>query len=146
MKESPYRFRVWDDFGKEMYYFDFCTNIEVRNGRLWVVHSEGAICLDYVPPTHVMQYTTHKDKKMQWIYDGDILRREGCWDVRIEFEKGVFWVRDANKVRYNNKILNTSIASFQIETFEIIGNIWQNPELLEKTIATDERRSRHEPF
>ena len=75
MKESQYRFRVWDDFGKEMYYFDFCTNIEVRNGCLWVVHDEGAICLDYVPPTHVMQYTTRKDKKMQRIYDGDILLR-----------------------------------------------------------------------
>ena len=46
MKESQYRFRVWDDFWKEMHYFDFCTNIEVRNGCLWVVHSEGAICLD----------------------------------------------------------------------------------------------------
>lgn len=131
MKESQYRFRVWDDFWKEMHYFDFCTNIEVRNGCLWVVHSEGAICLDYVPPIHVMQYTTRKDKKMQRIYDGDILWREGCWNVRIEFEKGVFWVRDANKVRYNNKILNTPIASFQIETFEVIGNVWQNPELLE---------------
>ncbi|HOQ38746.1 MAG TPA: YopX family protein, partial [Acetivibrio sp.] len=57
--------------------------------------------------------------------------REGCWNVRIEFENGVFWVRDANKVRYNNKILNIPIASFQIETFEVIGNVWQNPELLE---------------
>ena len=26
MKESQYRFRVWDDFWKEMHYFDFCTN------------------------------------------------------------------------------------------------------------------------
>lgn len=34
-------------------------------------------------------------------------------------------------VRYNNKILNIPIASFQIETFEVIGNVWQNPELLE---------------
>ena len=92
MKESQYRFRVWDDFWKEMHYFDFCTNIEVRNGCLWVVHSEGAICLDYVPPIHVMQYTTRKDKKMQWIYDGDILRREGCWNVRIEFEKGTYCI------------------------------------------------------
>ena len=26
-----YKFRAWNDFFKEMYYFDFNTNIEVRN-------------------------------------------------------------------------------------------------------------------
>lgn len=130
MKESQYRFRVWDNFFKQMYYFDFENNIEVRSGHLWIVHEEGAIS-SKSPSIKIMQYTTRKDKKMQRIYDGDILQREGCWNVRIEFEKGVFWVRDANKVRYNNKILNTPIASFQIETFEVIGNVWQNPELLE---------------
>jgi len=35
------------------------------------------------------------------------------------------------KIEKTIKILNTPIASFQIETFEMIGNVWQNPELLE---------------
>jgi len=29
------------------------------------------------------------------------------------------------------RIETDPIASFQIETFEVIGNVWQNPELLE---------------
>lgn len=80
----------------------------------------------------LLLYTGKHDKNGNEVYDGSILRREGYWDVRIEFENGVFWVRDADRTRYVNKILNTPISDFAIEEFELIGNIWENPELLKE--------------
>lgn len=80
----------------------------------------------------LLLYTGKHDRNGNEVYDGSILRREGCWDVRIEFENGVFWVRDADRTRYVNKILNTPITDFAIEEFELIGNVWENPELLKE--------------
>jgi uncharacterized phage protein (TIGR01671 family) len=126
-----YKFRAWNDFFKEMYYFDFNTNIEVRNGSLWIIYKEGSVSVNS-PSIKLMQYTGRKDKNGILVFDDDILHKEGCWDVRIEFENGVFWVRDADRTRYVNKILNTPISDFAIEEFEVIGNVWGNPELLKE--------------
>jgi len=133
MKESQYRFRVWDDFWKEMHYFDFCTNIEVRNGCLWVVHNEGAICLDYVPPIYVMQYTGMKDKDGNKIYKADILKDtldnlyivdfiRGCFYLKTRYEKNGEWLEWLPMSEI------TQLA--EPENFYRIGNIYENPELL----------------
>jgi hypothetical protein len=50
------KFRVWDNFFKQMYYFDFENNIEVRSGHLWIVHEEGAVS-SKSPSIKIMQYT-----------------------------------------------------------------------------------------
>lgn len=84
-----------------------------------------------VIPETVGQYTETKDINGSEIYDGHILHREGYWDIRIKYEKGVFWVRDADRVRYNNKITNQPIADFDLNEYKIIGNTYDNPELIE---------------
>lgn len=78
----------------------------------------------------VGQYTGFKDKNSKEIYEGDILEKSNYWKIRIEYEDGVFWVRDADGVRYANKILEIPIAMFNLDEWEIIGNIYENPDLL----------------
>lgn len=79
-----------------------------------------------------MQYTGLKDKNGKEIYEGDILERHEYWPIRIEYDKGCFMVRDLDKVRYNNLILNVPICNFEsINDWKVIGNIYENPELLE---------------
>ena len=76
-----------------------------------------------------MQYTGYKDIKEQEIYEGDILAYQDYWWVRIEYDNGAFMVRDVDKVRYNNRILNEDIGNFDISKWRVIGNIYENKEL-----------------
>ncbi|RJV72135.1 hypothetical protein DWY90_09970 [Coprococcus sp. AF27-8] len=77
------------------------------------------------------QHTGLTDKNDKKIWENDILRRDGYWDIRIEFENGVFMVRNTDKVQYINRVVYTPISIFDVNVYEVIGNIFDNPELLE---------------
>jgi len=79
-----------------------------------------------------MQYTGFKDKNGKKIYEGDILRNPLHWDIRIEYEKGSFMVRDLDRVRYNNLICDCPIYRFDLFDWEVVGNVYENPNLLEE--------------
>lgn len=93
-------------------------------GRIIVLHE--------VIPNTLCQYTGLTDKNGKKIWENDILRRDGYWDMRIEFENGAFMVRNADKIQYINRVTYTSISTFDIKEYEVIGNIFDNPELLEE--------------
>lgn len=81
---------------------------------------------DYV----LMQYTGLKDKNGVEIYDGDILKCFGdiakvVWDSNDALYRYVY---NSGGERYM-EILGTH----SYEHFEVIGNIYENPELLETT-------------
>lgn len=88
----------------------------------------------YVIPETVGQYTGLKDKYGKEIYEGDICR---CLDTdeneylsAIKFERGAFIV-DVNQCEYDYSVLDWALEGDILE-IEVIGNIYENPELLEK--------------
>lgn len=133
MKEI--KFRAWDKKKLQMI-TDTKGNYVVSNiGLLKPI--EDKFGLIDITQFELMQYTGLKDKNGKEIYEGDILDNPLHWSIRIEYDKGSFMVRDLDKVRYNNLICNIPIGNFDLFDWRIIGNVYENPELLE--VKNEER-------
>lgn len=105
--------------------------------RAWFVEDEDMQDCDKIDlpnKTHhkdviAMQYTGLKDKNGKEIYEGDIV----IFDNNPKFDSVVKWGDGGFKITLNKKKgyifpLNATYA----ETCEIIGNIYENQELLEE--------------
>lgn len=120
-----FKFRAYNKKVKEMLPIE---SWDLKYGGFYVPpNSIGDCKFWFNDDCEIMQYTGLKDKKINEIYEGDIVKiyyLEINLHV-IEFHKGMFGWFD-----YQNDF--TIIAERNPETrIEIIGNIYQNPELLE---------------
>lgn len=70
------------------------------------------------PDKNVMQYTGLKDKNGKEIYEGDLLQSFNSAPRPVTFTD------------FEWKIGNTALHTFESEDYEIIGNIYETPELL----------------
>lgn len=114
------KFRAWDKERSEMYEVDALH----FHRQLIEVDSETDHQTTSIEPYELMQYTGLKDKNGTEIYDGDIIR--GLHD----FGPGGFSVIAA-PVKYH-VIHGYQLHYFLLEQTEVIGNIYENPELLER--------------
>ena len=127
------KFRAWNNFFKEMYYFDFENNIEVRSGHLWIVHEEGAIS-SKSPSITIMQYTGLEDKNGTEVYEGDIVHARVYYSCEDWFDAGEHDYDFIADVKWDNEkmaYLCNGYYLHEIEEVEIVGNIYENPELLD---------------
>lgn len=128
MREIKFEF-IFENGAKGIYTLDDMTD------------SDGAI--NFAPIKCKRQYTGLKDKNGVEIYEGDILKT-ACMDSFkdsvgiVEYDYGLFCIR-ANKSKVKRPI-NTTLSKdlvlpfVEADTycgFEVIGNIYENPELLE---------------
>lgn len=136
----PIIFRVWDRKKKEMIYLkerregdDYYIVSLLKDNVGWSVWKiklntslEEKELLTNFETGILMQYTGIKDKNGKKIYEGDIVQQRRVWDgvtVRGEviFKRGMFVVRRGEQ----DYLLDE-------ETAEVIGNIYENPELLKE--------------
>jgi len=139
MRET--KFRAWDKNGKQMYYPGDFPPSEETTAHLISVDMEGMgllfdgqpIACDecgsfaYLTPDRyiLMQYTGLRDKNGKEIYEGDIYFNDrwtgGCKGQAVEWDgRGGFVCFCDGEYGENH------------EEVEIIGNIYENPELLEE--------------
>lgn len=85
-----------------------------------------------VDPETVGQYTGFTDKNGKRIFEGDIVQfdyvdddgNDAVEDFLISYKKGAFFARQLGNIKCPSNILH-------IKQRHVIGNKWDNPELLE---------------
>lgn len=142
----PIKFRAWDKYGEVMYH-------DVVNG----IYCDPDEILGFdqilsLAQYEVMQYTGLKDKNGREIYEGDILRtceddqhiperesgggiigyatKQGFSQIgTVHFEEGSFSYKTRRTLSGRHEDINIPVD--WLESYEVIGNKFDNPELLE---------------
>jgi len=111
------KFRAWDEKAKKMIYPTEIMSI-TSTGQVHIMN----ICDDNLI---ALFFTGLKDKNGKEIYEGDIVGEEGIVYL-VEFEDGMF------ELAHGTPLIDWIYArERQGLEIEIIGNIHENPELLE---------------
>ena len=100
-------------------------------GNTWGVwnQKDELLFADTEKNVEIMQYTGLKDKHGREIYEGDIVID---WEYLSKYI--VRWNKEwcCFELQCIKKISDTSIEITDLTTCKVIGNVYENPELLEK--------------
>lgn len=118
-KQREIRFRAWDEAGRKMIVQNDYDAYDKHMTWQGAVYEKGRLL-----PYTLLQFTGIKDRKGKEIYEGDIVRLDS-WDpsiYQIAFDRGAFYIANADRhevgdIKY-------------VEQCEVLGNIYENPELL----------------
>lgn len=138
MREIKYR--IWDEKVKR-YVQDEDWYYLSDDGELWNIYSYYyEMSKDLCDPERyiIEQYTGLKDKNGKEIYEGDVVRTHFSFGHEVTQEPFIIkWNKERAMFEGSKPIENDYLVTFsffpeQRFLYEIIGNIHENPELLER--------------
>ena len=120
------KFRAWDTDNKKM----------VLWGELLSKNLQNILSMPKYCGYELMQYTGIKDKNGKEIYEGDIIQ-DSFYDRKAEvvFLEGAFWldyIKDFKEYETIHKRYQLIANYDNKEVLEVLGNIYDNPELLKE--------------
>ncbi|MBO3794212.1 YopX family protein [Bacillus subtilis] len=125
-------YRVWD--GKEMHYWDDeGMRLVIEHDGRWFLWRDGMECIAFSNDgvSILMWGTGFKVKNGRQIYDRDMLIGKGMTHpLLVEWSDyyGAFRVDEDTKYLFH-MLINNGLARYELE---VIGDVYQNPELLEE--------------
>lgn len=130
MMKIKFRGKRLDD--GEQAYGHYLYDDENNKGFIAEYFEDKSAYFREVIPETVGQYTDLKDKNGKEICEGDILHRDGYWDIYIVWDDKharfgwlcTDWVVTQGKI--------TMVSIEMLQEYEIVGNIHENHELLEQ--------------
>lgn len=117
------KFRVWNNKVKK-WEWPYPEGFKII-GEVTVFDMLKHIKIDDYNELIICQYTGLKDRNGKEIYESDLLiipDRNGKKPIEIIYQAGSF------RLKYQNSI--APVNNYEVEWAEIIGNVFENPELL----------------
>lgn len=133
------KFRVWDSILKKMYkhHSNLWVNLEYGLYNVWGGGGEFLTSIDPNAEKEIlflMQYTNFKDKNGKEIYEGDILMGSDSEGISGIIPDIVFWENTRGQwMLRNSENPDDTLWEIIKDGVEIIGNIYQNPELCQES-------------
>lgn len=122
------KYRAWDKIHKTMYEDEDIVSIDLMESKIYVKTPFFEQVNSYrLRDVDTMYSTGFTDKDGKDIFSGDIvMSRCGLFKgvVMLKRDLGAYVIR---MIGYKNSVRLSAVAN----TVEIIGNAWENPELLE---------------
>jgi len=122
------RFRIWNHQTSQ-FLINTVYGKDVVAFSVWDWAAEMSDCLSYPTTSYIFQqYTGCWDKDNKQIYDGDILEYNHGNGTRIGyigFAAGIFFLNYSDET-------DDELGYLLISNLKIIGNIFENPELLKQ--------------
>jgi hypothetical protein len=109
------KFRVWDKDGNgQMFKWEYCRETKLLNDAF---DGKQAVA---------MQFTGLLDKNGKEIYESDIIKTENNYTT-VFYNKCAFWLKGFKDFEFDFPLFGLKTI---LNDGEIIGNIFENPELL----------------
>jgi uncharacterized phage protein (TIGR01671 family) len=137
------KFRAWDE-SKEIMHFDFQFIKSGDNNNDWIVFISDKQTLQvelhplknpyFQQQFKIMQFTGLKDSEENDIYEGDIIQTVGYTGV-VKYEPQAAQYHINWKVNDSSRYMTFNVTFsdgeiYQCNYMKVIGNIYENPELL----------------
>lgn len=132
------KFRAWDKHRNEMNYRVMVGNCDTDDENwtcpiIWIEEIQDWLHFDDYDS--IMQSTGLKDKNGKEIFEGDIVQFEDCYEVSdfLYINTGIIeWCQGGFHVTNRDSVLMEDLLDGDSLDVTIIGNIYENPELLEE--------------